>query len=86
MNGFKRINPTNVEAMQGTAAALAQMSVKEDELTATAQVISSFCSLKKTFINCKCLKTEGQLALNFHFSYSPPPQLLAIKARQTNNQ
>nr|XP_034310453.1 uncharacterized protein LOC105340501 isoform X2 [Crassostrea gigas] len=37
MNGFKRINPTNVEAMQGTAAALAQMSVKEDELTATAQ-------------------------------------------------
>ena len=51
MNGFKRINPTNVEAMQGTAAALAQMSVKEDELTATAQVMSRVCTLKKTFIN-----------------------------------
>lgn len=38
MNGFKRINPANVEAMQGTAAALAEMSVKEDELTTTAQV------------------------------------------------
>lgn len=38
MDGFKRINPTNVEAMQGTAAALAEMSVKEDELTLTAQV------------------------------------------------
>lgn len=38
MNGFKRVNPSKVEAMQGAAAALAEMSVKEDELTATAQV------------------------------------------------
>ncbi|XP_055995228.1 uncharacterized protein LOC125649388 [Ostrea edulis] len=37
MNGFKRVNPSKVEAMQGAAAALAEMSVKEDELTATAQ-------------------------------------------------
>lgn len=53
MNGFKRINPANVEAMQGTAAALAEMSVKEDELTTTAQV--------KNKIRCRDHKDEIQI-------------------------
>ena len=53
MNGFKRINPANVEAMQGTAAALAEMSVKEDELTTTAQV--------KNKIRCRDHKDEKQI-------------------------
>lgn len=54
MNGFKRINPANVEAMQGTAAALAEMSVKEDELTTTAQV-------KKNKIKFRDHKDEKQI-------------------------
>ncbi|KAK3095491.1 hypothetical protein FSP39_015311 [Pinctada imbricata] len=41
MEGFRRIKPPNVEAMQGTAAALSSLTKKEDELTEDAQTAAA---------------------------------------------
>jgi hypothetical protein len=38
MDGFKRIQTGSVEAVQNTAAALSELTLKEDELSETAQV------------------------------------------------
>lgn len=49
MDGFKRIQTGSVEAVQNTAAALSELTLKEDELSETAQVSNSlitfFCNL-----------------------------------------
>ncbi|XP_062611467.1 uncharacterized protein LOC134273293 [Saccostrea cucullata] len=59
LNGFKRINPSNVEAMHyRTAAALAEMSVKEDELTITAQ--EDAASIMEDYV----VKLKGQTSLS----------------------